>query len=403
MNVHDYILENFPKSIRDPKKNKKDLPNEYMTPCAEGIFQNFYYWDTYFINVGLLAEGNFEMAEKNLNVMKHFVDRYGFIPNADHLLKGSQPPLFTRGVYDLYLATKDERIIRKFVFSAMKEMEFWRGKRMTEIGLNQYRCGFSDEDCLNAYDYFASRSNGLNEIEKAIDKIQMVRDFYAIAESGWDLNSRYWSKGNRFAAHEFVNLDLNCILYDAERKIGEMLSLIGEKEASAEYQKRAKQRKELIDKFLKKDGIYLDYDFVHHAHSHLLSAASLYPYALGISDDQASAKKVFLSLRNEFGLSSSVDFEGADKMQWDFPNMWPPMVYFAYLALRNVGLKGEAEWLSKTYRQVVERNFEKTHHLWEKYDTLTGEVSYSFEYETPTMLGWTAGIYEFLWKEANHE
>jgi neutral trehalase len=31
--------------------------------------------------------------------------------------------------------------------------------------------------------------------------------------------------------------------------------------------------------------------------------------------------------------------------------------------------------------------------LWEKYDTLTGAVSVAKEYESPEMLGWTAGVY----------
>ena len=55
MSVRDFIRENNPKTIRDPNFNGKNLPNAYMTPCSDDTFQNFYYWDTYFINVGLLA------------------------------------------------------------------------------------------------------------------------------------------------------------------------------------------------------------------------------------------------------------------------------------------------------------------------------------------------------------
>ena len=102
MSVRDFIRENNPKTIRDPNFNGKNLPNAYMTPCSDDTFQNFYYWDTYFINVGLLANNDIEMARNNLKIMEYFASKHGFIPNADHLLYGSQPPLFTRGVYDLY-------------------------------------------------------------------------------------------------------------------------------------------------------------------------------------------------------------------------------------------------------------------------------------------------------------
>ena len=37
--------------------------------------------------------------------------------------------------------------------------------------------------------------------------------------------------------------------------------------------------------------------------------------------------------------------------------------------------------------------FEKTGLLWEKYDALKGSVSVTREYDTPAMMGWTAGVY----------
>jgi alpha,alpha-trehalase len=183
MKTIDFILENFPKTIRDPKFNGKELPNSYITPCAEGVFQNFYYWDTYFINVGLIALSDLKMVRNNLNIMKHFVNKCGFIPNADHLLKGSQPPLFTRGVYDLYKASNDINDIISYAYSCLKELEFWENNRQTSIGLNQHKCSWSSEDCLCNYDYFVNRVDGLSESEKEIDKVEIMNDFYAIAES----------------------------------------------------------------------------------------------------------------------------------------------------------------------------------------------------------------------------
>ena len=232
MNAHQFIIKNWKTSIRNPK-NKKDaslsfvkLPNSYTTPCANDEFKNFYYWDTYFTNVGLLEDGLIDQARNNLRIMKYFVSKFLFIPNADHLLFGSQPPFFTRGIFDLYSKTKDINDIKEFLYSAVTEMDFWKFDRMTPCGLNQYGCGWLNAKCIESFDYFSNRVGGLTEAEKKIDKAQLVKGFFAIAESGWDLNVRYRRKGLRFDSLSYANIDLNCILYDAEIKISEMARII---------------------------------------------------------------------------------------------------------------------------------------------------------------------------------
>lgn len=399
MSVRDFIRENNPKTIRDPNFNGKNLPNAYMTPCSDDTFQNFYYWDTYFINVGLLANNDIEMARNNLKIMEYFASKHGFIPNADHLLYGSQPPLFTRGVYDLYMKTRDINDILYFVDAIEKELNFWEENRQTEIGLNQYKCAWPDELCKENASYFNNRVNGFNEIELQEGDIEMAKSCYAIAESGMDINSKYYSKGNRFAIQKFACLDLNCLLYDAEKKFAEMLRIIKNDAKAEHFEQKAEKRKKLINKYFLKDGLYYDYNFVDKEHSFLLTAASLYPYTFGISSDKEGAKKVFNLLRQKYGLTSTVDFESENKLQWDFPSVWPPLVYFEYIAFKNLNMQEEADFVAKTYKNNVEYNYEKTGKIWEKYNALTNEVSYSFEYQTPTMLGWSAGIYEYFCEE----
>ncbi len=398
-NTHKFILNHWEETIRDPSFNNKTyLPNKYMTPCGDDTFQNFYYWDTYFINVGLIADNDITMARNHLNIMKYFINKIGFVPNADHLVYGSQPPLFTRAIFDLYSATKDINDIKNYINEAIKEMSFWRENRNTKIGLNQYKCGFPKQLCIDNHSYFNDRVGGFNQIELSLGKQEMTENCYAIAESGWDMNSRYLSNGNRFAALNFANVDLNSILFDAEMKISQMLDIINEKELSVKYLHFANERKKLMDKYmLTSDGLYLDYDFINDKHSHLLTVASLYPYAFGISNDKENCLKIFSLLKQKHGISSSVKMENAI-YQWDYPNMWPPVVYFSYLALKNVKLEEEANWLKKEYLNVVDSVYKKTGSLWEKYDSITGEVAYNDEYHTPTMLGWTAGIYEYFYK-----
>ena len=79
--------------------------------------------------------------------------------------------------------------------------------------------------------------------------------------------------------------------------------------------------------------------------------------------------------------------------------MWPSNVYFAYNALKNVGLIEDAKRIAQKYMETVERCYAETGVLWEKYDASIGKVSVTREYDTPEMMGWTAGVYRYLEEE----
>lgn len=48
---------------------------------------------------------------------------------------------------------------------------------------------------------------------------------------------------------------------------------------------------------------------------------------------------------------------------------------------------------AKKYVATMERIFEATGTLWEKYNVTDGSIQVNDEYEMPPMLGWTAGVY----------
>ena len=82
MNVIDYIEKNWDSTIREPGGATDGscfrMPASYSTPCARTLFTGFFYWDTYFANLGLLIDGREEQAKNNLTVMKFFIERLGF-------------------------------------------------------------------------------------------------------------------------------------------------------------------------------------------------------------------------------------------------------------------------------------------------------------------------------------
>ena len=120
----------------------------------------------------------------------------------------------------------------------------------------------------------------------------------------------------------------------------------------------------------------------------------MYPYMCGVSNDVVGAKKVLEILELPFGITAC-PFRGDDEFyfQWDYPCMWPAATWCVYEALKKLGLQEDAKRIAKKYMCAVNDNFEKTGCLWEKYDGRDGSVAKTNEYETPEMLGWTAGVY----------
>ena len=75
------------------------------------------------------------------------------------------------------------------------------------------------------------------------------------------------------------------------------------------------------------------------------------------------------------------------------------MQYIVVKALENYRYTEHSERIANKYISLVENQFEKTGRLWEKYDAVTGGIGESAEYETPEMMGWTAGVYVYFDEE----
>ena len=68
-------------------------------------------------------------------------------------------------------------------------------------------------------------------------------------------------------------------------------------------------------------------------------------------------------------------------------------------AAKAVGENEKAELIAKTYLNTVAGEFVKSGRLWEKYDGEKGGAATVNEYDVPEMLGWTAGMFEYFYKE----
>ena len=348
-----------------------------------------YYWDTYFLNVGLLLSGKTEQAINNADNMAFLIERYGFMPNGNrtYYLTNSQPPFFSQLVRDIYEKTGDKHWLKKMYSAIKAELHFWQSERMTETGLNRY---FGTKRSERYAVHFCERwdkqpPEDTNELQKYADA------FRSLAESGWDCSSRFNDEGQNINP-----IDLNSLLYGAEMNLAYFSKQLGIGEEE-KWIKLAERRKELINKLMwnQEKSAFFDYNFEKEEKVDLFSAASFYPLFFNLATKEqaeSTANKLNL-LEFEFGVAACENKENLSLFQWDFPNVWPPLQYMVIKGLLNYGYEEDAKRVAKKYIDTVDLNFEESGYLWEKYDAVKGKVSVNKEYATKEMMGWTAGIY----------
>lgn len=393
--VKKYIIENWDKTIRTNTEDKGTLlgvPKPYTVPCIESAFQEMYYWDTYFTNVGLLLSGRTEQAINNVENMAYMIEKYGKMLNGTrtYYLNRSQPPFFTQMIRDIFDVSGDIEWLGKIYPSAEKEHEFWQTHRMTPSGLNRYYCDDESRFGESSAKYLVERCNiAMPKDEKTV--VEYAKCFMSFAESGWDCNSRFGLR-----AHKFNPVCLNSLLYGMEENLAFFSEKLNNGKADG-WHSAAKKRKELMNKLMLngENGAFYDYDFENGTLSDIFSVASFYPMTFNLATkEQAEATvKLLPKLEAAFGIVSCENSDGIMNLQWDYPNGWACLHYMVIKALLNYGYNVDARRIAAKYASLVEDVFEKTGNLWEKYDVINGAVSTAKEYDTPTMMGWSAGVY----------
>lgn len=390
-----YIKTHWQKTIK-PSNNL--VPYPFNSPSETEHYVDFYYWDLYFINKGLLLTGLDEQAENNIKNMDFFVKKYGYVPNSDTLLNRSQPPVFTFAVWDLYEYRKDKKVLKTYIDSLLKEHDFFIKNRNTKYGLGAFGSSATDKEIMEHYVSLSTRVEEYSDDPKK--QYEIGKDILAIAESGLDFNLRFKTKDSKIAAHEFLHLDLNSWLYAAEDYLEKILSILGRNDEATKFFNMKENRKKKMEEYFfdKEEGIYLDYNFINKTHSKVITAVSLYPFALGVFNNKDRALRVLKYLETDKGISCAAKHDGPLFYQWDYPTMWGETTLIIYKALKNVGALEEAQRVKEKYMAILEEQFKKTGRLWEKYNAIDGSIM-NVEYAAPPFMGWTAAAYQIFASE----
>lgn len=400
------LWDELTRTAYEEKGTLLKLPKPYVVPG--GRFNEFFYWDSYFIMLGLKASGRIEMMENIIENCSYLIQTQGFVPNASrtHFLSRSQPPYFSLMLDLLFETTGKEDIYIQYHDTLEKEYAFWMNG---EEGLQNnseikrvIRTG--DGDLLNRY-YDAenvprpeSYRIDIEDHENASGE-EFYRNIRSACESGWDFSSRWFADGEYIQTIETLNLaqvDLNSLLWHLEKTLAKSSALQNLTEKENYFTERAAKRRQMIKKYFWDEGIeiYKDYHIKKHTITPSEHIAALYPLFLGIAD-QEQAEAVAQSLSEKFlypgGLVTTTKNSG---QQWDLPNAWAPYQWLGFKAMKNYGFHELAEKIKNNWCSNVERVYKNTGKLMEKYNALDTEtIAGGGEYPNQDGFGWTNGVY----------
>ncbi len=394
-NVTQYINSHWDDCVRELQEDSGEtigLPYPYAIPAA-GHFEELFYWDTYFLNKGLEISKKHLLAKCNADNMLYLIEKYGFMPNANKTYyirdRISQPPFLSQMVRDVYEHFKDVVWLSGAYMILKKEYDFWMTERRSPNGLNFYSGKLTDEKITHLIaGMLAERIGYTPDISDDCAALH----YMCCWESGWDMSPRWGVEG-----YNYNPVDLNSIMYMFEKNM-EYFSLILSDGEEKEWHKRAEKRRELMNRYLTdENGIMLDYNYKTGKLSNVFSVASLYPLFVNMADENYAALMANRVERLEcsYGLAACEKNDIYGTYQWSYPNGWACLQYIAVIGFKNYGFGEVASRLAAKYTSLVEKCFEETGNLWEKYNVAEGNVNICQEGsgEMPAMMGWSAGVY----------
>lgn len=403
------------------RKNRRDrgsllaLPNPYIVPG--GRFQEQFYWDSYFIMLGLAADGRWDMIEGMVKNCAYMIRKFGFIPTANrtYFLSRSQPPLFSQMV-QLLAKHKGRRVLVTYLPYLLTEYRFWmkgRGslakaeframRRVAEMPngllLNRYY-----DDKKTPRPESLAQDSATAEAAPGRQSERLFLHLRAAAESGWDFSSRWFLDEHDIrTTHtaDIIPVDLNSLLHMLESTIAESYRLLKNPIAARKYTVAAERRARAMNEYCWSDDeqFFVDYNFHKNAPTGRLSLAAAFPlYARIATTEQAQA--VAGRLGRDFlqpgGLRATLVATG---QQWDAPNGWAPLHWIAIEGLRNYGHHELASEIKQRWIATNLTVFESDHKFVEKYDVTYSQKGGGGEYPLQDGFGWTNGVLEALLKE----
>lgn len=354
------------------------LPNPYVRPG--GFFKMFVYWDTYFILLGLVVQGYWELAAGMVDNLIHTIEQLGHVPgyiSAKTACRSrSQSPYLTAAISEVLGYRDDPAWLARAAAAAEQEYrQYWTAEpHQTQIGLSLYIDPGTD-GCVTVPDTPHHR---------------------AMAESGWDNTGRFGT-----GTTAVVPVDLNAQLFGYEQDLARFCQLLGRPEQAAAWRARAAQRRALIDRYLwdEQDGCYRDLDLRTGQPLRDVPRAlsSFVPLWAGAADASQAARMVqHLPLfEHNHGLASC-EPGWPDGTEHNYPTGWAYSHWYVATGLGRYGYRQQASRIALKWLRLVAHRFDQSGLLLERYNVVDPDGPTPGRYRPQAGFGWTNGVFAAL-------
>ena len=340
------------------------LPYPYVI-SGKGKSEALYYWDTYFINLGLLRMRMVDYARHNVENLIFLLRKFGYVPasNSRDMIAYSQPPFLPWMVRDIYRSTGEKEWLRRMLPDVLREYKFWTSKpHTTPTGL---------------YRYHAFKEGALGP-EKM-----------AMAESGWIDSPRFADP------RQYNAIDLNALLGRNARMI---YDLQVEAEGHGDdllLQKSAAMKKMMEFCWNEKEGFYYDNNFEEKMMSPVKSLAGFMPLFVEMVD-ASRAQRMIGHLQNftaSGGFTLTDQDYGRKKSLWNAPLIQAPYVYTTLKGLCDYEFMEDAADIGTNWLTMVQELYTQTGDLWAWYNAADRSITHPDGLQNSSMLSLTAGVY----------
>ena len=379
------------------------LPRPYVVPG--GRFNEMYGWDSYFIQVGLLHDGEIERARDMVENFLYEITHYGTILNANrtYFLSRSQPPFLTRMILGVYEQSKDRDWLRRTLPAIDRYYRFWTTEphAIADLDLSRYFdrgagpapevvSDERDEAGRTHYDrareYY--RTHEVTDYDESLyydaKRDRLTDLFYkgdrSMRESGFDPSSRFGAL-NVDVIH-YAPVCLNTLLHILEEDAARIVEILDDPAAARTWRTRAEVRRQRINRLLWDEGagLYYDYNFRTRGLRRYAFATTFYPLWAGIATPaQAARVRTHLAtFEAPGGLLTSTEVTGN---QWDAPFGWAPLQMIAAAGLRRYGFDEDADRIATKFIALVAKEFDEHGTIVEKYDVRAARIGRGGRYQ----------------------
>lgn len=349
------------------------LPHHFIQPNKDAFTDDQFYWDSFFISLGLLLHKEYlDLVKGIIENFRYLQNKYGIIParNKFYNLGISQPPFLSSLVRAVFEQTRDRTWLQEQLPMLERELkEYWMGHHIGSHLLDNGLSRYCDHN---------------------------ITHITAEHESGWDMTSRF----NEHCL-DYAPIDLNCCLYKYEKDLAYFYRLLQQEQRSQEYEDQALIRKDLINKYCWHDekGFYFDYNHHKKEIGRFYSLAGYYPLWSGVASEEQAHRMIAQLHRFEhaFGLATTQP-DGLSKefKQWDYPNGWANLHWIVIVGLEQYQFVDDARRIALKWLELNDQIFEQTGKFWEKYDVVTLDVGKDGRYPTQEGFGWTNAVFAWL-------